>query len=113
MVFFFLCIEVVHEVQRLDEEIECRDFLNKVATKTSPAKWEALGSELGLTPTETSGIAMEEKKGDILFYFRRVFEVWSRKDTSHTWRDIINALNADQVREKRLANELERELIEQ
>ena len=82
--------------------------MNEVGAKCT--KWDSVGCELGLEEDVISQI--REDDGKLQARFRRVFQEWSKREQNRTWRMVINALNAKQVGERRLALDLECKLLD-
>ena len=94
---------ILHLLDILDSPPDERTFMNEVGAKCT--KWDSVGCELGLGDDVISQIRDEDRR--IQARFRRVFQEWSKRKQNRTWRMVINALNAEQVGERKLARDLE------
>ena len=75
-----------------------------------PAKWRAVGIQLGLPSTTLDSIQAQNAGGpdSNMQAFEQVFVEWQRQGPSpYTWRTIIDALMTPAVGEVALANDLE------
>ena len=79
--------------------------MNDIGSKI-PAKWEAVGNQLGINPGEVDAIRTK-LRNDPKECIRSVFKTWKRQNQrSYTWATIIDVLRTREVDEPRLAYEL-------
>jgi len=92
----------------LETEPQLREFENEIASKI-PAKWKAVGIQLGLTSNKLDQISTEESN-DCQNCFRRVFTEWESQNCVRSWSDILRILQRDAVGEGKLAEEVRKKL---
>ena len=91
----------------LDSEPSLPHLMEKVAA-VIPHKYEMVGLQLGLTPSELQVIGPHHPKlEDYHRAFCEMFAVWKRRGSPpYTWRTIIGVLRTASVGEVRLSEEL-------
>ena len=82
--------------------------MNEVGARST--KWESVGCELGLDEDVIGQIGADVQGTQARF--QRVFQEWKRLKHKRTWRMVINALNAKQVGERKLAQDLKFKLLD-
>ena len=68
-------------------------------------KWHAIGVQLGV-PTFQLKI-IEKKTSDLMDQLHDTLDYWMNKDSSASWRHLVDALKGPSVGENRLAGEIE------
>ena len=87
---------------------ELPDLMNKIASAI-PAKWRAVGIQLGLSTGTLDGIQSENgsKPNSCLQSFEKVFTEWKQQNAKpYTWDTIIGVLRTPSVDEIALAEAL-------
>lgn len=98
---------ILHHADILDSVPKMSALMNEVGARST--KWDFIGYELGLDEAVISHIRADVHETQARF--QRMFQE-SKKKPNITWRMVINALNAKQVGEHKLAYDLECKLLE-
>ena len=96
----------------MDCEPELADLMSEVASKI-PRKWRDIGLRLGLDLSVLEGIA---SSGDTNLCYINVFSRWKNQNSTahpYTWSTIVQALQAPEVGEERLADKIKNKLTGQ
>ena len=104
---YFLCAAPLTN-SVLETEPHLYELENEISSKI-PAKWKAVGIQLGLTANKLDQISTEESN-DCQNCFRRVFIEWKSQNCEKSWSALLRILQTDAVGEGRFAEEVRKNL---